>query len=154
MLNTDNYIKENSTSFRIKSVKVNLLTEADPDYVFFISAADEKTRENLNIGIELTAEGIIQSFGYRDKITQSDDESFSYEKEFDYNERQCDYNYISIREDDMEDETIMTSIKLTATPKQSEVSKINLTAYLYTLDLPERILVSYAIDVINDTSEN
>ena len=62
--------------------------------------------------------------------------------------------YSHLEEDDMEDETIMTSIKLTATPKQSEVSKINLTAYLYTLDLPERILVSYAIDVINDTSEN
>lgn len=106
MLNTDNYIKENSTSFRIKSVNVNLLTEADPDYVFFISAADEKTRENLNIGIELTAEGIIQSFGYKDNITQSDDESFSYKKELDYNERQCDYNYISIREDDMEDDEV------------------------------------------------
>ena len=62
MLNTDNYIKENNTSFRIKSVNVEILTEADPNYVFFISA-DDKIKENVNINLELTSEGIIQSFG-------------------------------------------------------------------------------------------
>lgn len=62
--------------------------------------------------------------------------------------------YVHLEEDDMEEETIMTSIKLTATPKQNEVNKIHLTAYLYTLDIPERSLISYAIDIINDISEN
>lgn len=62
--------------------------------------------------------------------------------------------YSHLEEDDMKDETIMTSIKLTATSKQNEVNKIHLTAYLYTLDLPERSLISYAIDVTNEISEN
>ncbi|MBE7058593.1 MAG: hypothetical protein E7387_05785 [Ruminococcaceae bacterium] len=62
--------------------------------------------------------------------------------------------YSHLEEDDMKDETIMTSIKLTATPKQNEINKIHLTAYFYTTDMPQRNIASYEIDVINDISEN
>lgn len=62
--------------------------------------------------------------------------------------------YSHLEEDDMNDETIMTSVKLTATEKQSEISKIHLAAYFYTTDMPQRSIASYAIDVINDTSSN
>ena len=62
--------------------------------------------------------------------------------------------YSHLEEDDMNGETIMTSVKLTATEKQSEISKIHLTAYFYTTDMPQRSIASYAIDVINDTSSN
>ena len=62
--------------------------------------------------------------------------------------------YSHLEEDDMEDETIITSIKLTATPKQNEINKIHLTAYLYTPDIPERSIISYSADVINDASKD
>lgn len=57
--------------------------------------------------------------------------------------------YSHLEEDDMNDETIMTSIKMLATEKQSEIEKIHLTAYLYTTDMPERRILSYAADIIN-----
>ena len=44
MLNTDNYIKENKTTYAIKKVDVSTLTEADPNMVFYIST-DDKTKE-------------------------------------------------------------------------------------------------------------
>lgn len=114
MLNTDNYIKENNTSYRIKSVSVNTLTEADPNYVFFISASDEKTKDNINISLELTSEGIIQSFGYKD-LTVENRDNVSYEDVLDYNEKSTEYNYISIsdEEDDDEEDDEGATIKVT-----------------------------------------
>ena len=113
MLNTDNYIKENNTSYRIKSVRVNTLTEADPNYVFFISSSDEKTKENMNISLELTSEGIIQSFGYKD-LTVDNSINLSYEEVLDYDEKSTEYNYISNREeDDDEEEEEGVSAKVT-----------------------------------------
>lgn len=104
MLNTDNYIKENNVSYRIKSINVNTLTEADPNYVFFISASDEKTKENLNINLELTSEGIIQSFGYKDIDVKNADILSYVEDEIVYEVKSKEYNYISIREEDEDDE--------------------------------------------------
>lgn len=60
--------------------------------------------------------------------------------------------YSHLEENSMKDETIMTSIKLTATKKQAEIEKIRLTAYLYTPDMPERIIADHTIDVINESA--
>ena len=57
--------------------------------------------------------------------------------------------YSHLETSDMSDETIITSIKLTATAKQESIEKVVLTAYLYTPDMPERIIVSNTIDIIN-----
>lgn len=103
MLNTDNFIKENNTVYRVKNVSVNTITEADPNYAFFISASDEKTKENININIELTSEGIIQSFGHKDLSVEKTD-NIIYEEELDYNDKYTEYNYISIRDEDEEDD--------------------------------------------------
>lgn len=103
MLNTDNYIKENNISYRIKSVSVNTLTEADPNYVFFISAGDEKTKDNLNLNLELTSDGIIQSFGYKDYSVEKTENDF-FEQELDIENELSEYNYISIREEEDEEE--------------------------------------------------
>lgn len=103
MLNTDNYIKENNISYRIKSVSVNTLTEADPNYVFFISASDEKTKDNLNLNLELTSDGIIQSFGYKDSSVEKTENDF-FEQELDIENELSEYNYISIREEEDEEE--------------------------------------------------
>ena len=108
MLNTDNYIKENNISYRIKSVSVNTLTEADPNYVFFISASDEKTKDNLNLNLELTSDGIIQSFGYKDSSIEKTKNDF-FNQELDIENKLSEYNYISIRDDD-DDEQVVDKI--------------------------------------------
>ena len=102
LLDTDDYIKENTTSFKIKGVNISTLTEADPNYVFFISA-DEKNKDNLNINLELTSDGIIQSFGYKNHdIENSNVYSFSDEREFE--DKLKEYNFIPIRDDEDEEE--------------------------------------------------
>lgn len=132
MLNTENYIKENNTSYRIKSMNVNTLTEADPNYVFFISSGDEKTKDNINISLELTSEGIIQSFGYKDIIVDNN-ENISYEEVLEYNERTPEYNYISIREEDEDDGEEGVTAKVTekdiATSIIEEIKNIRLAYF-------------------------
>lgn len=102
MLNTDNYIKENKTYYRIIDLKISTLTEADPNYVFFIST-DEKNKDNLNINLELTSEGIIQSLGYKNNIINKA-ETFSFSEEFNHAEPINEYNFIPIRDDEDEEE--------------------------------------------------
>lgn len=110
LLDTDDYVKENSTSFKIKGVNISTLTEADPNYVFFISA-DEKNKDNLNINLELTSDGIIQSFGYKNHDVESSNVySFSDEQEFE--DKLKEYNFIPIRdEQDEEDEEGVSETK-------------------------------------------
>lgn len=130
MLNTDNYIKENATSYRIKSVSVNTLTEADPDNVFFISGSDEKTKENFNISLELTSDGIIQSFGYKD-INIENSENVSCEDVLDYNEKSTEYNYIYISDEDDEEEgvTVKFTEKDIAASIIEEIKKIRVSYF-------------------------
>lgn len=56
--------------------------------------------------------------------------------------------YSHLESSDLTNDTIATSIKFTAGSKIDEIEKIHLTAYLYTTDLPERIISQYAIDVL------
>lgn len=103
LLDTDDYVKENTTSFKIKGVNITTLTEADPNYVFFISA-DEKNKDNLNINLELTSDGIIQSFGYKNHDVESSNVySFSDEQEFE--DKLKEYNFIPIRDEEDVSET-------------------------------------------------
>lgn len=62
--------------------------------------------------------------------------------------------YSHLEENSMKDDTMITSIKLTATAKQADINKIRLTAYLYTPDMPERIIANHTIDVINESAIN
>ena len=105
LLGTDDFIKENNTSYKIKGVDITTLTEADPNYVFFISTiADEKNKDNIGINLELTSDGIIQSFGYKEHNVENHQfSSFSDEENNEVKLRE--FNFISIRdEDDNEDE--------------------------------------------------
>ncbi|MBQ8222455.1 MAG: DUF4831 family protein [Bacteroidales bacterium] len=107
LLGTDDYIKENKTSYRIKSVNINTLTEADPNYVFFISA-DEKSKDNLNINLKLTSDGVIESFGYKnhDAVTSN---LYSVSNALNYEDELSEYHFIPIREEDEYDEEEETS---------------------------------------------
>lgn len=102
MLDTEDFVNENKTSYHIKNINVQTITEADPNYVFFISA-DEKNKESYNINIEMTAEGIIKSLGYKEHNYNNSDNP-SIDNEMDYNEDYSEYNYLNIREEDDDDE--------------------------------------------------
>lgn len=105
MLNTDNYIKENKTTFAIKNVNISTFTEADPNMVFFIMpVTDEKSKESVNINLDLNSEGIIKSFGSTVNLSESE-ENIAIEKELPYNEQLTDYYYIPTQEDDEDEES-------------------------------------------------
>ena len=107
LLNTENFIKENKTTFAIKDVYVNTLTEADPNMVFFLSAVtDEKSKETINVNLELNSEGIIQSFGIKPvKCDCDDDDRIEYRANLlSHAEQGTDYCYLPITEDEEVDE--------------------------------------------------
>lgn len=56
--------------------------------------------------------------------------------------------YSHLEPDGVNAETVATSIKLTAGSKVGEIEKISLTAYLYTADLPQRIVTQYSADIL------
>lgn len=63
LLNTDNYIRNNRQRYSIKNLTVSTITEPDPDMFFFVSG-DEKAKEAPVFNFNMTADGIIKSFGY------------------------------------------------------------------------------------------
>lgn len=104
MLNTDDYIKENKKTYKIKSVDVDILTESDPNYVFFVSS-DEKSKENVNFKLNITSDGILHTFGcLNDEIINSDSDTDN-----NITIEDCvikEYCYIPIRDDENDDEDI------------------------------------------------
>ena len=116
LLNTDNFIKENKTIYRITAVNISTLTEADPNMIFHI-ATDDKTKDTPKYDISIDNEGIIKSFGYQ----TVDDDFYSEEQMRNdlLNETVAsDYIYIPLNdEDDDEFEDVdsveKTKIKLT-----------------------------------------
>lgn len=105
MLNTDNYINENKTSYAIKSINISTFTEADPNMVFYIKPVyDEKGKESVNINLELSSEGIIESFGCNVNSSESVD-NIIIEKELPCNEQITDYYYIPIQDEEDDDES-------------------------------------------------
>ena len=105
MLNTDNYINENKTTYAIKSINISTFTEADPNMVFYIKPVyDEKGKESVNINLELSSEGIIESFGCNVNSSESVDNNII-EKELPCNEQITDYYYIPIQDEEDDDES-------------------------------------------------
>ncbi len=116
LLNTENFIKENKTTFEIKDVYVNTLTEADPNMVFFISAVtDEKSKETVNVNLELNSEGIIQSFGIKPvKCDCDDDDRVEYRANLlSHTEASSDYYYLPITEEEDVEEETSSDLKMT-----------------------------------------
>ena len=102
MLNTDNYIKENKTTYKIIKVNVNTLTEADPSMVFHI-ATDDKAKETPKYEICFDNDGIIKAFG-QSIMNDSDKEDVVEGTSFTYN-RPTDFQYyIPLEENDDEEE--------------------------------------------------
>ena len=130
LLNTDNYIKENKISYKIINMNISSLTEADPNHVFFISA-DEKNKENLNVNLELTSDGVIKSLGHKTNSTENT-AALSIYDEIKYEDSMTEYNFISIRDEEDDDEEISErklTDKETALSIIEEIKNIRL-AYL------------------------
>ena len=116
MLNTDDFIKENSTTYSIINVNTNILTEADPNYVFILSA-DEKNKDNLNVNLELTSDGVLKSFGYKN-ISTENSENISFENKMEYIDTEKEYNFIPIKD---EDEDAVANNKMTDKELASQI---------------------------------
>ena len=139
LLNTENYIKENKTTFAIKDVYVSTLTEADPNMVFFLSpVTDEKGKETISVNLELNSEGIIQSFGIKPaKCDCDDDDRIEYRANLlSHTEPTSDFCYLPIteEEEDEEDEE-ETSSDLNMTDKEiaqsivDEIKKLRMSYF-------------------------
>ena len=102
MLNTDAYIKENKTTYRITKVNVSTLTEADPNMVFHI-ATDDKAKELPKYELAFNNEGIIKSFGYQSIENDTSNTNQDMETVLDYN-KPTEFQYIPLEEDDTDDE--------------------------------------------------
>ena len=102
MLNTDTYIKENKTTYRITKVNVSTLTEADPNMVFHI-ATDDKAKELPKYELAFNNEGIIKSFGYQSIENDTSNTNQDMETVLDYNQP-TEFQYIPLEEDDVDDE--------------------------------------------------
>lgn len=131
LLNTDNYIKENKTSFEIKDVRVSTLTEADPNMVFFISTvADEKSKENVNVNLALTSDGIIQSFGVKPIKEDCDDDKIELKANIlPYIKPDSDFYYIPMIESDEEDGNIKLTDKKIAQSIVEEIKKLRVAYF-------------------------
>lgn len=119
MLNTEDFINENKTSYHINNINVQTLTEADPNYVFFISV-DEKSKDNYGLNLEMTSDGVLKSFGY-DEHEVYTSENLSIKNELDYEEYYSEYNYLNIREnddDDYDEEEVENITKSALTEKE------------------------------------
>lgn len=105
LLNTDKYIKDNKTTFVIKSVNINTFTEADPNCVFYVSTvADEKNKESISLNMELNSEGIISVFGGLTNPTETKQEVIMENTLPDVDKQLADFYYIPNQDDDDEDE--------------------------------------------------
>ena len=129
LLNTDNYIKENKTTYSIKNININTLTEADPNMVFFISTVvDEKAKETVGINLELNTEGIIQSFGKSNDCVKEEDNEFQ-ANILPYIEPSSDFYYIPIIDDDDEEESSKMTEEEIAQSIIEEIKKLRIAYF-------------------------
>ncbi len=117
MLNTDKYIKENRTTYSIKGVNINTLTEADPNMVFhIITSADDKNKESVALNMELNSEGVISSFGDIVNPAEKTSHTDMIENKLSCGQQHTDYYYIPIIDiDDEESNDKMTEQEIALT---------------------------------------
>ncbi len=127
MLNTDNYIKENKTTYRIKDVNVTTLTEADPDMVFHI-AIDDKTKENPKYEICLDNEGVIKSFGCQTPFIEYTAENKTNDNLLN-NNKITDFKYIPFVEDEEDESRTKLTDKEIALSIVEEIKKVRVAYF-------------------------
>lgn len=131
LLNTDNYIKENKVSYRITNVNINILTEADPNMLFYISP-DDKVKDSPKFDIALNDDGVLKSIGI-DNISPDYKYNNQFEKELGTDKKINEYYYIPLVEEDEDEEEENVKTKLTdkevAMSVIEEIKKIRLAYF-------------------------
>lgn len=129
LLNTDNYVKENKVSYRITNVNINILTEADPNMIFYISP-DDKVKESPKFDIALNDDGVLKSIGI-DNIDSDYKYNNQFEKELDTDKNINEYYYIPLVEEDEDEENVKTKLtdKEVAMSVVEEIKKIRLAYF-------------------------
>ncbi len=122
MLNTDNYIKENKTTYRITKVNVSTLTEADPNMVFHI-ATDDKAKEVPKYEFAFNNEGIIKSFGCQTPFIEYTTENKTNDNILN-NNNITDFKYIPFVDNDEEDGKTKLTDKEIAMSILEEIKKV------------------------------
>ena len=126
MLNTDNYIKENKTTYKIIKVNVNTLTESDPSMVFHV-ATDDKAKEAPKYEICFDNDGIIKSFGCQTSLADS---SNDVKVDNVLNENKIlDYQYIVLEDKDDEEEKSKYTDKEIALSILEEIKKLRVAYF-------------------------
>lgn len=130
LIDTDDFIKENTTTYRINNVKINILNEADPNYTFFISF-DEKTKDNTSLNLALTTDGVIQSFGYEQDNNAVVNTNSSFENTVSKKENYSEYKYILLDDEFAEEDSIDSPLtdKDIAASIVEEIKKIRIAYF-------------------------
>lgn len=102
LLYTDDYIKENKLTYQIKDVSINVLTEADPEMVFFVSG-DDKLKDTPKFELSLNENGIISSVGMCDDYTDSHKNNM-FDVKISEDNIVADYTFIPNIDEDIEGE--------------------------------------------------
>ena len=166
------YIAENGTRTLVKCFSAKWVAGQDIDCFEAITSTEEVLNgkfanvwntawnsytNTTNIKIAYNVEIFLKngnSIFYDIKSPDDAQQNRDYIEVYLYDDIHVNGFYSHLEASDIKDETIITSIKLTATKKQAEIEKIRLCAYLYTPDMPERIIANHTIDVINESSIN
>jgi hypothetical protein len=154
LLNTDKYIKENRTTYSIKSVNINTLTEADPNMVFhIITSTDDKNKESVALNLELNSEGVISSFGNIANSAEKTSQTHIIENEFSYSQQPDNYYYIPIVDtEDEESNEKMTEQEIALTIIE-EIKKLRLAHFDLITGYQEvnyGNTIKYMVEQIND----
>ena len=127
MLNTDNFIKENKTTYKITKVNVSTLTESDPNMVFHI-ATDDKMKDVPKYEICFDNDGIIKSFGCQTSLTDYSKEKQANDKTFNES-KSADYKYIPFPNEDDDDGKTRYTDKEIALSIISEIKKLRVAYF-------------------------
>ena len=115
LLGVKEYVKDNNVKYSLKSVDVNVLTEADDDMVFFVST-DDKVKENLNFNVVFTSEGYMKSFGLNRNEFDLRDAGVVFSGDVEVYDMPEEFCYISLQDeeddDDEDGESVSTKNKL------------------------------------------
>ncbi len=127
LINTDNFIKENKVTYTIKDVNINILTEADPNMLFYISP-DDKVKETPKFDIVLNNEGILKSIGIKDGNIENEYDN-QFDTEIKTNNKESDFCYIPFIEDDEEVTKTKLTDKEVALSVVEEIKKLRLAYF-------------------------
>lgn len=111
----------------------------------------ERFRNTENVKIGYAVDILLKSgekLSYDIKSPEDAQIDSSYIEFYLYDDVHQDGWYSHLEPDDINSETVTTSMKFTAGSAIGEVDKMHLKAYIYTTDFPDRICAEYEIDIL------